>query len=166
MKQSSVWADRRDLKRLEKRTDVDTYYCLFVCVWKDRPESPLAEDVYITWQVLACRETLEEIHIGNFITNKGVISVKMYLKSGRACRRKIIWTQTNEWEEQCWRIIQKMKKEIDNNDIYVSAYRNRHVSELEEWVRFIEYRLLESCWETVETSVLFKSNRYTETARI
>jgi hypothetical protein len=45
---------------------------------------------------LAYRETLADIKIGNITKIKRVISVKIYLKSGRTCRRKIMWTQTNE----------------------------------------------------------------------
>jgi hypothetical protein len=103
-----------------------TLFCA-MCVWKNRTESPLAEGVNKTWQILAYRETLAEINIGNFTAIKSVISVKTYLKSGRASRRKVIRTQTNEWVEQYWWIIQKM--EINKNGIYASAYRKRQASD-------------------------------------
>jgi hypothetical protein len=66
-----------------------TLLCV-MCVWKNRAESPLAEGVNKTWQILTYRETLAQINIGNFTAIRSVISVKIYLKSGTACRRKII----------------------------------------------------------------------------
>jgi hypothetical protein len=128
-----MWTDRKDSKIMKKRTDVDTLilyvYVCFLCVWEDRTESPLAEGVNKTWQVLTYRETLADIQIGNITTIRRVNSVKIYLKIERARRRKIIWTQTNEWVEQYWRIIKKMKNDINNKGNYVSAYLNRQAIE-------------------------------------
>jgi hypothetical protein len=104
--------------------------CVFyVCMWEDRTELPLAEGVNKTWQVLAYRETLADIQTGNITTIRRVNSVKIYLKIERASRRKIIWTQTNEWVKQYWQIIKKMKKDINNNGNCASAYVNRQAIE-------------------------------------